>query len=151
MKCVEWGTFGMFPSAQRKANFTCQQSSFIAHKELGRCRRIKSKFSCRWFEQPNILCTSEELRSVEFFSGVYHPQDTQDEKVSSPCSPRGTEDRTNFFISGVLGVIDPRKKSVRKRSSKVRQMLECWKFKYENCIFIRECLLCTNLHIITVL
>ena len=73
----------------------------------GRIRhwRIKSKFLYFLFEQPNILCTLDELSWSNFFSGVYHPQDTQDEKVS-------------LSISGVfLVIID------REISSEVCEML----------------------------
>ncbi len=66
------------------------------------------QFSYLHFKQPNILCTSNELS------------------------------RSNFFFSGVLGVIDPRTKFDRKSSSEVHKMLGCLKCKYENCIFIRE-------------
>ena len=44
----------------------------------------------------------------------------------------------NFFISGVLGMIDPRKKCDHKSSSEVRKMLGCLNCKYANCIFIRR-------------
>ena len=50
-------------------------------------------------------------------------------------------DRTNFFISGLLGVImviDPRKKIGHEGSSEVCKILGCLKCNYENCIFIRE-------------
>ena len=42
------------------------------------------------------------------------------------------------FISGVLGVIDPRKKFHRENSSEVRKMLGCSNKKYENFDFIRR-------------
>ncbi len=89
--------------------------------QLRRRSQIKMQFSQLHFNHPNILRTSDELS--QFFSGVYHPQDTRDEKVSS---------RTSW------GVIDPRKKFDRESSSKVCKMLRCLKRNYENCIFIRE-------------
>ncbi len=39
------------------------------------------QFSYLHFRHPNILRTSDEHIAVEFFSGVYHPQDVRDEKV----------------------------------------------------------------------
>ncbi len=43
-----------------------------------------------------------------------------------------------FFFSGVLGVIDPRKKFDRENSSEVRKMLGCSNQNYENLDFIRR-------------
>ncbi len=43
--------------------------------------QIKLQFSYLRFKHPNILYTSDELSRSNFFSGVYHFQDTQDEKV----------------------------------------------------------------------
>ncbi len=41
------------------------------------------QFSFLHFKHPNILHASDELTfMVESFSGVYHPQDVRDEKVS---------------------------------------------------------------------
>ena len=53
----------------------------------------------------------------------------------SPCFPRGRTELT-FFILGVLGVIDPRKKIDRESSSEVRKMLGCLNKKCKNCNFI---------------
>ena len=54
----------------------------ILKKEKEKClwslhirrRRIKSKFSYRWFEQPNILRTSDELLRLNFFLGSITPK-----------------------------------------------------------------------------
>ncbi len=60
-----------------------------------RRRRIKSKCSYFLFEHPNIfnviLRTSDEFSRSNFFSGVYHPKDTRDEKASSKKSGREYE------------------------------------------------------------
>ncbi len=40
-----------------------------------------------------------------------------------------------FFILGVLGVKDKKKKFDRESSSQVRKMLGCLNLKYENCNF----------------
>ena len=62
------------------------------------------------FKDPNILHTSDELSWSNFFLG------------SITMFPVGY-DRTNFFILGVMGMIDPRNKIDRESSSEVLKML----------------------------
>ncbi len=78
--------------------------------------RIKMQFSWLHFKHPNILRTLDELSRWNFFLGS--------------------------IISGVLGVVDSRKKFDRESSSEVRKMFGRLKCNYENCIFIRERLHC---------
>ncbi len=70
-----------------------------------RRRRIKMQSAYLQFKHPNILRTSDERIQGSYFS----------------MFPPGY-DQTNFFISGVLGMIDPRKKIGGERSSEVRKM-----------------------------
>ena len=50
--------------------------------------------------------------------------------------PHKSQDQSNFFILGVFGVIEPRKKFDLESSSEVHKMLGCLNHKYKNCIFI---------------
>ncbi len=96
-------------------------------RECKRRSRIKMQFSYLHFKHPNIRTSDELSRSNSFLRSI------------TPKTPEMKKlDRTNFFISGGLEVIDPRKKIGRESSSEIRKMLGCLKYKYENCIFIRE-------------
>ncbi len=88
-----------------------------------RRRQIKSKLSYRLFEQPIIWHTSDELSQSNFFLGSITP-------------------KTNFTISDVFGVIDPRKKFDRESSSEVCQMMGCSNQRYESFDFICRRLMC---------
>ncbi len=99
------------------------------------------QFSYLHFKHPNILHTSDELSRADFFLGSITPNPPEMKELVQSYPMWNMENAFiyyHIFISGVLGVIDPRKKYGRESSSEVRKMMGCLKCKYENCIFLSE-------------
>ncbi len=98
---------------------------------------LRSRVGCVWSGTHTLKASANKIKTLVIL--IWTPQH---------FTYFGWTFAVEFFILGVLGVIDPRKKFEPKSSSEVRKMLGCSNQRYENFDFIRRCLLSKSIFVL---